>query len=1158
MYETYLDNINGCTSGTVYFLIVPFLWDTQDLWGIQGKEPSARQKQRIALTESYRWSEQKWYFGVPSVINFFASACALYILIQAWLFSTANAAASSEAGLTVTAIVAASVSIAAHFFSMSAHLFVAETRCRVFSVLTLLLGIGDFVGMFVTILNISDLLSAYSSSSTSRALVIICSAAAAFRGLAALIFCMFRGINCDDNEEYKIDMVNASIGNFMWPVVCQLFPLHLSNYADRINRIGHSLWPAIIRSASFIRMSLLIYLNVESLYIQGGPQFERLTVISIIFTCFDFASASYMWMFCGLWERIQSLSREPDGYLIFLKNWSSFYIMSVVDLATLIVSVVNIIDLLSLFENQAAKGGMIFLLCLFLIRSVGQLLLGLQSIYRILIVLRKTVTTCELWENFNPPVPRLPVSDSITDHLAPLLPPSHVASTVDISNDDDTVKREVLLREYMFLSDCSFNSFVGIFTIIFCPSVFVRFFMQGFESISKSKPKFVVIGALNLITVIKSIANLAVCILSFVHLKLPPIQIAVLCAALILSLWRGVLSFFGFSLHDAIRQQISLKVASLLWAAAFFIICSVLAWIVSNPCSVAPLFCENDSSQCLDKNCPPASICTTNENNDYECTCPPWLSIPADGTRGGHYCVCASDFFSFPNFDRKSCVNQHTYMSLSDTVSVSTFVVGSVAAGLIWLFEWRHLQQNIKSVSFAVGVCLIFVLPTLLLPTALSVFANHPPSHLQAHRGNCSVAPLCSVTSSCSQLDTDRYVCKCPGWLGNDDRSNCTCKSSIYKIPNFERGTCVNDAYMSIGDVAGVSIGSIVTFGLVAVLLFLRNLGSEFRAGTCQNKLLFCMFIVGVLSCATIVVIASESRTLFPTPKQACGSSSADYVLCDLNAKCFEKKCICSDGYSGDGLVCNAVQPTPSPTPSPPPPTPAPDPGGFIGECDAAPVCSPTASCNQISIQPPRYTCSCPWWLDGTGVGPCTCKSTAYNTPNFERGVCVNGKGMSLGEVIGISSGITVNVFLVLSPIYFSIFCCKTNKQQNLLWSVVFFSVPAALIIGLSVGLHHFPVPKIVCGDSSARVTLCSLNAKCLNNGSSLNCVCNSDFPIGDGLTCEVAGSPPSSPSPPPEYPPQNKDHMSDSALLGITITFLVVLVIGCCIGLSYYLDKFG
>jgi hypothetical protein len=46
----------------------------------------------------------------------------------------------------------------------------------------------------------------------------------------------------------------------------------------------------------------------------------------------------------------------------------------------------------------------------------------------------------------------------------------------------------------------------------------------------------------------------------------------------------------------------------------------------------------------------------------------------------------------------------------------------------------------------------------------------------------------------------------------------------------------------------------------------------------------------------------------FPVPKAACGSSSGDYKLCDLNAQCKDGVCVCNDGFHGSGLTCSDAQ----------------------------------------------------------------------------------------------------------------------------------------------------------------------------------------------------------------------------------------------------------
>jgi hypothetical protein len=411
-YEEYLDEISGAVSSNVFFLCVGFVWDKDDLWGEQGTDsgqPSARQQRRIELTERCGWSEQRPRFGVPDFLSFFVSVFGLYVLVQGWIFVPEAIKSVDSRGLTVTAIAMASCSVLLHLRSLTQMLHRVESQFLMFSVFTIVLGVGDFIGMFVTSLNVSDLLAAYPNAFIFRILVILCCSLAFFRIVLVIIFSCFCGVNAN-TDNGNIDLINATVGNFAWPIAIKLFPLQLKDYVAKINYSGHSSWPAVIRSVSFLRMFLLIYLNSVSLVANDiNVQGQRLAVVSVACAIFDFVSASYMWLFLGIWDRIRKANEKGDihapllletssnemsqqavlpdcsnshTFLLYLKNWWSFYIMSIMDLTSLVVSLVNITDIIFLFDGNL-RWFVCFLLALFLLRSFCQLLFGLQSIYRI-------------------------------------------------------------------------------------------------------------------------------------------------------------------------------------------------------------------------------------------------------------------------------------------------------------------------------------------------------------------------------------------------------------------------------------------------------------------------------------------------------------------------------------------------------------------------------------------------------------------------------------------------------------------------------------------------------------------------------------------------------------------------------------------------------
>jgi hypothetical protein len=819
------------------------------------------------MTQRCGWSEQGPKFGVPDFLSFFVSALGLYVLVQGWVFVPEAVKSADNRGLTITAIAVAASSVLLHVKSLTSMLQRVESQFSAFSIFTIFLGVGDFIGMLVTSLNMSDLLAAYPNVSVSRTLVILCCSLAFFRAIVASIFSCFCGVNYN-SDNGNIDLINATVGNFAWPMAVKLFPLQLKDYVAKINHSGHSCWPAVIRSASFLRMFLLIYLNGVSLVASdSGLQSQRLAVVSVVCAVFDFVSASYMWLFWGIWDRIQKANEkgsihspllletsnaetsqqvllldchDPHTFLLYLKNWWSFYIMSIMDLASLIVSLVNITDIIFLFDGNL-RWFLGFLLALFLIRSSFQLFFGLQSIFRIRKLLSDQ-SSLEEWKNFSPP----------------------------------TNPKETLKLEFMYLSDCSFNSFVGFITMLFCPAALVRFFLHGFQSINKRKPKAKSIGLLNLITVVKSLINIVVCFISFVHLELPLVQVVVLTASLILSLWRGALSLSGFLLHTALPKQISLKMTSLLWTASFAAVASILASIVSQPCSFAPELCQTDAVQCLSQNCDASAICHANPSNAFTCACPPWLT--GNGTEP---CECPSSYFSLPHFERKTCVNPLVFMSVGDVTSVFSFALCLLLASLVWFYEWKHLKEGFNSVNFK-ATCCMMIASFAIVAVSYGIFSyQHPTSP------------------------------NCPSWMIASGAS-CACPLTDYKVPDFEREVCVTSkSHMSQGQVVGVVIGVCVC--VAAVILFAIMVYKDHSMDDCLNCCNTKPAMVGFAVCLVILfalVFGIGSSKFFPVPKAACGTNITSYKLCNLNAQCLGEACVCDSGFFGDGTICTVVPTT--------------------------------------------------------------------------------------------------------------------------------------------------------------------------------------------------------------------------------------------------------
>ncbi len=978
-YEAYLDQINAALSGNILFLFSGFLLVTEDLWGEQEGNSKERRTRRMELTERFGWSELGPMFGVPDFLSFFVSVLAVYVLVQGWMFVPEAIASTDLRNLTITAIAGAAFSLLSHLIALVRTLLREEPKFLPFSVVTIGLGVGDLIGMFVTSLNISDLLAAYPHVSVSRILVMLCCALAAFRAAMAVLFCFYCGVKSrpqnGSQSELSVDLINSTVGTFAWTVAIKLFPCHLKNYFGKINISGSSAFPAVIRSSSFLRMILLIYLNGVSLVASGGDsQFQRLSILSVACSVFDFISASYMWLFLGIWDQIQNGNPQENGnmescdnertdtvcldcagkasrchkcqednieqgqgarvgfllvgsaiskaalkwgkavlglvapstavvrvpllsqhsealanapllsqhskatWLLYLKNWSSLYIMSVMDLASLVVSLVNISDIILLF-NDNLRWLVVILLALFLVRASGQLLLAVISIFN----LRKLLSEhpdllSQVWWKFR-------VGDG--QALAEMGP-------------SGTLKLEL-----MYLSDCSFNSFVGFVTLLFCPAALVRFLLEGYNSIDKRRPKAQSIGILNMITVIKSVINLVVCFVAFVDFDLLLAQVAVLTASLVLSLWRGYLSLAGFLLHKTIPKQISLRVTSLLWTASFAAMASLLAYIVSQPCLFAPKLCLNDDSRCLgqtNQSFDPAAICHANANAAYAYVCPPWL--PGNGAAR---CTCPFAMFSLPHFGRKTCVNDHVFMSLGDMTCVYSFAFCMFASSVVWFYEWncrKRTELTIIKVS-----CFLMLFSVTWIAASYGFFTSRHP------------------TSSA-----------CPSWMIVSG-ATCSCPLSDYPVPDFERGVCVTSkSHMSQGQVAGVAVGGAVCGAILIFLIFsfvtnqkaLNNFyspppSSYYRTlegpnsnyctleRSLENKrsVSFRWLLISICVFALLfgLVFGLGSSKFFPAPKAACGSSNSSFKLCDLHAECIDNACVCSAGFVGDGVACSYYGP---------------------------------------------------------------------------------------------------------------------------------------------------------------------------------------------------------------------------------------------------------
>jgi hypothetical protein len=252
---------------------------TEDFWGQQGSVREPRQKTRLELTERFGWAELVPMFGVPDFLSFLVSVFAVYVLAQGWMFVPGAIASTDIRNLAITAIAGAAFSLLSHLISLVQTLLREEPKFFAFSVFTIVLGVGDFIGMFVTSLNISDLLVAYPYVSVSRTLVILCCSLAIFRAAMAVLFYFFCGVKSrplnGNHSELSVDLINSTMGTFAWTIAIKLFPRHLRNYFGKINNSGSYVFPAVIRSCSFLRMVLLIYMNGASLVASGNePQFQ--------------------------------------------------------------------------------------------------------------------------------------------------------------------------------------------------------------------------------------------------------------------------------------------------------------------------------------------------------------------------------------------------------------------------------------------------------------------------------------------------------------------------------------------------------------------------------------------------------------------------------------------------------------------------------------------------------------------------------------------------------------------------------------------------------------------------------------------------------------------------------------------------------------------
>jgi hypothetical protein len=124
---------------------------------------------------------------------------------------------------------------------------------------------------------------------------------------------------------------------------------------------------------------------------------------------------------------------------------------------------------------------------------------------------------------------------------------------------------------------------------------------------------------------------------------------------------------------------------------------------------------------------------------------------------------------------------------------------------------------------------------------------------------------------------------------------------SDYPVPDFERGVCVTSkSHMSQGQVAGVAVGVLVCVAVWIVFVMVPS-NEEIRIFAFFGSPFVFALLFGL-------VFGLGSSKFFPVPKAACGSSSADYKLCDFNAQCMGGACVCNAGFHGSGISCSDAQ----------------------------------------------------------------------------------------------------------------------------------------------------------------------------------------------------------------------------------------------------------
>jgi len=221
------------------------------------------------------------------------------------------------------------------------------------------------------------------------------------------------------------------------------------------------------------------------------------------------------------------------------------------------------------------------------------------------------------------------------------------------------------------------------------------------------------------------------------------------------------------------------------------------------------------------------------------------------------------------------------FVSPGDATSVLAFSLCLLLSGLVWFYEWNYVEAHQRppdsfnqQFNFKVACCLCLV-PIVIIASSYGIFSNlHPKSP------NC---PSFMVASGAS----------------------CVCPLSDYPVPDFERGVCVTSkSHMSQGQVAGVSVGVLVC---VAVWIFVGFV-AWFNRKECSDVACATIVFLAVFALLFGLVFGLGSSKFFPVPKAACGSSSADYKLCDLNAQCMGGACICNAGFHGSGISCSDAQ----------------------------------------------------------------------------------------------------------------------------------------------------------------------------------------------------------------------------------------------------------